>query len=290
MEINEKIRFLTDSASDIPPEIEAELGIVVIPFPVSIDGKDYLSRVDFDNEGFYRLLAEAKALPTHSQITVYQFTEYYEQAWNDGCTDLIVTSINASGSGTYNSACLAAKLFREAHPEAEAFHIHNLDGASYTCAYGYPVIEGARMARRGEPVDKILAFMRDWLAHSVIYFVPWSLKYAAKSGRIPSAAAFVGELVGLKPVMRIYDHQIVTNDKVRGEKKVFPTVARKMASEIRKGAPYVVIYGDHVEEAEAMERAMVQELGYPPAGRCQIGAVIAINAGPRVAGVMSVEG
>ena len=121
MEINEKIRFLTDSASDIPPEIEAELGIVVIPFPVSIDGKDYLSRVDFDNEGFYRLLAEAKALPTHSQITVYQFTEYYEQAWNDGCTDLIVTSINASGSGTYNSACLAAKLFREAHPEAEAF-------------------------------------------------------------------------------------------------------------------------------------------------------------------------
>ena len=284
----EKIRFITDSASDISEQDERALGIEIIPFPVTFGEKSYLSRIDFDNDGFYRMLEEAEALPVHSQITVYQYTEIFERALADGCTDVINTVINSEGSGTFNSACLAAKMFSEAHPGSE-MSIHNLDAASYTCAYGYPVVEGARMAAAGKHVEEILAFMRDWLAHSLIYFTPYTLKYAAKSGRIPSAAAFVGELVGLKPVRRIYDHHIVTDDKVRGEKKIIPAICKKAAADMKPGAPYMVIYGSHPEDADAMEAAMKKALGYPPAGRCQIGAVIAINAGPRVVGVMTRE-
>ena len=280
-----KIKFLTDSASDIAPQDEAELGIQVIPFPVSIKGKTYLSRVDFNNEQFYEMLDAAPEIPTTSQITVYEYGEIFEAAHRDGYTDVINVTINSEGSGTYNSACLAAQMFYEGHPDVKDFHIHNIDSQGYSCHYGYAVAEGARMARDGKSVDEILAFINDWVEHGVVYFVPYTLKYAGKSGRIPSAAAFVGELVGLKPIMRIHDHVIVTDDKVRGEKKIIPAVTAKTKADISEGSPYTVIYGSHPEDADAMEKALTEVLGYPPAGRAQISAAIAINAGPRVVGV-----
>ena len=280
-----RIKFLTDSASDITSRDEAELGIQVIPFPVSIGGKTYLSRVDFSNEQFYEMLEAAPEIPTTSQITVYEYGEIFEAAFRDGYTDVINVTINSEGSGTYNSACLAAQMFYEDHPDAKDFYIHNIDGQGYSCYYGYAVTEGARMARDGKSVDEILAFINEWVQRCVIYFVPYTLKYAGKSGRIPSAAAFVGELVGLKPIMRIHDHVIVTDDKVRGETKIIPAVTAKTKADISEGSPYTVIYGSHPEDADAMEKALTEALGYPPAGRAQISAAIAINAGPRVVGV-----
>ena len=243
-----------------------------------------LSRVDFDNDHFYEMLEAAPDIPTTSQITVYQYGELFEAAFNDGCTDVINTTINSEGSGTYNSACLAAQMFFEGHPDAEgSFRIHNLDGQSYSCGYGYPVVEGARMARDGKAVEEILAFMNDWLENSVVYFVPYTLKYAGKSGRIPSAAAFVGELVESQAHHAHSRYTIVTDDKVRGEKKIIPTVRQGSEGRYRR-SPYVIVCGLNPADGDALERALTDALGYPPAGRTQIGAAIAINAGPRVVG------
>ena len=281
-----KIKFITDSASDIPVQDEQSLGIQVLSFPVSFGDKTYLSRVDMDDEKFYEMLEAADELPTTSQITVFQYGEVFEAAYREGYTDVINTTINSEGSGTYNSACLAAQMFYESHPEAaKTFRIHNVDGVSYTAAYGYAVTEGAKMADEGKDADEIVAFMKDWIEHCAIYFVTYTLKYASKSGRIPSAAAFVGELVGLKPVLRIADHKIVTNDKIRGEKKIIATLTKKTIAEMEPGTPYIVICGNKIEDRDALENAMTEAVGYGPAARYRIGAAIAINAGPHAVGV-----
>lgn len=281
-----KIKFITDSASDISLQDEQALGIQVLAFPVSFGDKTYLSRVDIDDEQFYEMLESSEDLPTTSQITVFQYGEVFEAAYNDGFTDVINTTINSEASGTYNSACLAAQMFFESHPGAEkTFRIHNIDGVTYTAAYGHAVVTGAKMAQEGKSADEIVAFMKDWIERCVIYFVPYTLKYASKSGRIPSAAAFVGELVGLKPVMRIADHKIATNDKIRGEKKVISTIVKKALAEMEPGSEYIVICGSAMEERNALEAAMTEAVGYAPAARYRIGAAITINAGPRAIGV-----
>lgn len=281
-----KIRFITDSASDIPVQDEKALGIQVLSFPVSFGDKTYLSRVDINDEQFYDMLEASDELPTTSQITVFQYGEVFEAAYNEGYTDVINTTINSEGSGTYNSACLAAQMFYESHPEAEkTFRIHNVDGAGYTAGYGYAVVEGAKMAADGKSADEIVAFMKNWIERCAIYFVPYTLKYASRSGRIPSAAAFVGELVGLKPVMRIADHKIVTNDKIRGEKKIIPTIVKKAVADMEPGTPYVVICGNHLSDGDALEAAMTEAVGYAPAARYRVGAAITINLGPHAVGV-----
>lgn len=120
----------------------------------------------------------------------------------------------------------------------------------------------------------------------MIFFATYSLKYAKKSGRIPSAAAFVGEVMGLRPVMRIHDHKIVTESKVRGDKAIVPKIVELCANEIIPQTPYCVVYGSDQSVGDELAKALTKKLGYPPAEYFQIGAAIAINAGPKVTGVI----
>ena len=74
-----KIQIMTDSASDISYEDEQKYGISVIPFPITLGDKAYISRVDFDNQQFFDLMAQYDEIPKTSQITLFQFQEIYLQ-------------------------------------------------------------------------------------------------------------------------------------------------------------------------------------------------------------------
>ena len=142
------------------------------------------------------------------------------------------------------------------------------------------------MAQRGASADEIIDYITHWVENCTIFFAPYSLKYAKKSGRIPAAAAFVGDALGLKPIMRIYDHVITTDEKVRGDRMIIPTIVKKTAAEIEPQTPYCVAYGNDTAVCDELAKALYQKLGYPPAGFYQIGAAIAVNAGPKVVGTI----
>lgn len=282
-----KIKFITDSASDISEAYEKELDIMIVPFKVAMGDKSYLSRVDFDNEKFYEMIDSYDGIPTTSQITVFEYTEIFEKLYNEGYTDVINTTINSQGSATYNNAVMAAEQFFNEHNDAKGkFNIYNLDSRSYTGGYGYPIIEGAKKAQKGHSAQEIVDYMQDWIDHLVIFFAPYTLKYAKKSGRIPSAAAFVGEVMGLRPIMRIQENQITTECKVRGDKAIVPKILDCCVNEIIPQTPYCIVYGNDISVRDEMAQAMTKKMGYPPAEMFQIGAAIAINAGPKVTGVI----
>ena len=282
-----KIKLLTDAAADISPEYEKELGIRVIPFKVAMGDKTYTSGVDFDNDKFYKMLDAYDGIPATSQITAFEYEEIFKEYYDKGYTDIINVTINREGSATYNNACMAAESFFENNPEAKGkFEIYNIDSEGYTGAYGWPVIQAAGKIKKGCSAKEIAAYIQDWVSNCVIYFAMYTLKYARKSGRIPSAAAFVGEVMGLRPVMRIHDHEIKTFTKVRGDKAVIPKILDLTADEIIPQTPYCVVYGRDEAVRDELARALTKKLGYPPADFFQIGAAIAINAGPNVVGAI----
>lgn len=282
-----KIKLLTDSASDITKEQEESLGIQVVPFKVAMGDKSYVSRVDFDNEKFYQMMDEFDGLPVTSQITVFEYEEIFENIYNEGYTDIINVTINSEGSATYSNAVMAAENFFENHPEAKGkFEIYNIDSEGYTGAYGYPLTQAALKIQRGCTAKEAVDYIQDWVKNCVVFFAPYSLKYAKKSGRIPSAAAFVGEVMGLRPIMRIHDHKIVTEAKVRGDKAIVPKIVELCANEIIPQTPYCIVYGNDDSVRDELAKALTKKLGYPPVDNFQIGAAIAINAGPKVTGVI----
>ena len=280
-----KIRIMTDSASDISYADEQKYAISVIPFPITLGGKTYTSRVDFDNEQFFSLMAQYDEIPKTAQITPFQFQEIYLREAQAGVTDLILVLINSKGSSTYDNSVQAIELFYEEYPEyRDVLHIHSFDGMGYNALYGSPVVHAAQMCADGAPLEAILQYLTDILPRRQIYFGIYDLKYAAKSGRIPTAAAFLGTKLNLKPVMKIFDNGITTAAKCRGERKLVEKVAEMSIADMEPGSPYELVYGNDPACLEELRRLMVQQLGYEPAAVYQIGAAVAANSGPRVVG------
>lgn len=285
--MKKKVKFITDSASDISVEDEKALGIEVLPFKVAIGQETFISRVDFDNEKFYKMLADYSGIPVTSQITAFEFAELYYEYFKQGYEDLVLVLINSEGSATYLNSVHAQKMFFEEHPECIGkIEIHTFDGKSYTGAYGEVVLNAVKRYNDGVELNEILDLIQEELDKTVIYFGMYTLKYAGKSGRIPSAAAFVGEALGLKPIMKIYDHQIITSKKARGEKKMLLTIVEMIKNDIEEGTPYQIVYGSDSSVCDEIEEKLTKVIGYPPVRRYQIGAAIAINAGPKVVGAI----
>lgn len=280
-----KIALITDSASDISILDAEKYNINVIPFKFTIDGESYLG-TELTDEALYDKMEAAEGIPTTSQITLFEFSELFEQYAADGYTDLIVTLINSEGSATYNNAVFAAEKFKENNSD---MNIYCLDSKGYTGMYGYAVIEGAKMRNNGESAEKIVEFIKGWLDKTAVYFGLYTLKFARKSGRIPSAAAFVGEALGLKPIMRICDHNIVTHDKTRGDKNVIPSIIKHTMATADTNADYCVVYGSDTELRDEMVEKATEAFGKEPAYSFRIGAAIAANAGPKVVGLIISE-
>lgn len=282
----EQIKIMTDSASDISVADEERYHISILPFKVALGGKSYTSRVDFDNDQFYELMRKYDEIPVTSQITPFEFQEIYLKEAREGVTDLILVLINSKGSATFDNSRMAVDLFFEEHPEYKGkIRIHNIDGMGYCSLYGGPVVEAAKMCENGASAAEIVNYLKDILPKRQIYFGIYELKYAGRSGRIPTAAAFIGDKLNLKPVMKIYDNAITTAAKCRGEHNLITKMVSMTVADMEPGTPYEVICGCDTSCAEKTAQAMTEKTGYGPSAFYQIGAAVAANSGPKVAGV-----
>ena len=281
-----QIRFVTDSAADIPAPLVRELDIQVLPFHIAMEDREVLDGVDYTPQAFYQALLAAPSIPTHSQHNPFVFQECYEQAWRAGNTDLIYTAINSKGSATCQNAIQAREMFYVDFPEArEAMRIHIIDSRVYTMGYGWAVVQGARLAREGKEAEEIVSFIQDWVDHVQVVFAPYDLKFARKSGRISAAAAFVGEALGLKPIMTFVNGESRILSKIRGEKNIIPAILEQ-CRDMDPAAPYLCIGGSLEGENARMHQACAAAFGRESALDYCIGGVIAINAGPNLVGVI----
>ena len=281
------IKFVTDSAADIPRALREELNIQVLPFPIAMGSRELQDSYDFTPEEFYPMLLAASQIPTHAQLTPFVFSQCFHEAFQDGYRCLIYTAINSKGSATYQNAVQAREEFYENFPEAkETFHIHILDSHTYTMGYGWAVVQGARMARDGANEEEILTYLRDWIDHARVIFAPLDLRFAKKSGRVSAAAAFMGDALGLKPIMTFENGDSKVLSKVRGEKNVVPALLELCRKTRKPGTPYLVIEGNNREQAARLEAESAKELGESAAMTYPIGGVVAINAGPNLIGLV----
>lgn len=285
------IAFLTDSACDIPEDLARRYSITVMSIPINVDGKEYLERVDFTNQEFYDILENCKSIPSTSHVPSVSFVEEYQKAMDNGITDLIHVTINSKGSNMYHAALMARDQFYEECPQAkETFRIHVMDSRTYTIAYGCGIVEAAKLAEEGKDAEMVLAFLENWFSSIEIYFSVYSLDFVKKSGRVSVAAAFVGELLGLRPIIRMLDGDPVIIDKVRGDKAILSRLLRAAKESMEQSGlekpAYYIIHGSPAKEAQELENLLEQELGYPACGSYEAGAAISINSGPRVIGVI----
>lgn len=282
-----KIKIATDSTADIPKSFCEELNISVLPLTILDGEKEYRDGVDITPPECYRIIDAFKTLPVSSQVASVLYTELFEETWKAGYTDLIQVTLNSKGSGTYQAAVLSRSLFYEEHPEArEQLRIHIIDSKTYSMAYGIGVIEGAQLAQTGASIQEVLAHIEDWLEHTRPVFVPLNLRCVKKSGRISPAAAFVGDAIGLKPLITFEGGEAKIIDKARGERKAIAALLERCMKERRPGTNYALVYGNNAEAFTELKETCARIMDKPPIAEYQVGCVIAINTGPNMVGIL----
>lgn len=279
----EKIKFIADTASDIPDEDLREYDIDMPSVPIAVDGKGYFERKSFSIQEFYNVLAASREIPTTSRVPIDDYLDCYIKAYRQGYSHIISVTINAGGSSTNASSHMARNLFFEQFPEAkDRMEIHVVDSRTYSVAYGYPVVEAAKMSRQGSSAREILDYLEDFFSRLEIYLGCYTLKYAKRSGRIGAAAAFVGDVLGLRPVISMIDGNTKTIDKVRGDKNLPQRIFTAFQSNYQnKSDPVLIIQGDMAEPVQELAALVQAETGRTPPAYLA-GASIIINSGPSV--------
>ena len=279
-----KIKLMCDSNCDIPLTTVKELDIQLIPFVMTIDGKEYLETISFSPAEFYQILKSSKGLPVTSQITPMTFFELFEKAVQEGYEAVICTTLASLGSGTYHNAVVARDWFYEQHP-GSGVRLHVIDSQNYSISYGYGVVLGAKAARAGCSVDQVLAVMNEWYDHLETYFTVFTLKYVHKSGRISSASQILGEALGFRPVMSNLKGAFHLVERVRGNQAAIEGVARMFEKRRAKDTDYVVLRGESDTEAKILTSLTTKIAGKPPADIFYAGATLSTNTGPQTTGI-----
>ena len=283
----EKIKISTDSTSDISLELCQELNISMLPIMLITENGEYRDAFDITPEDFYPVLASTEKLPSSSAVTPYLYSKLYEETYDAGYTDQIHVTINSKGSGTYQNALLARDMFYQEHPEAkDAFRIHVIDSMTYSMGYGLAVMEAAKMAKSGESVASILTMIEDFLAHSRILVIPLDLKCVKKSGRVSAAAAFVGDAIGLKPIITFENGESKILEKVRGEKAAFKKIIEMFRDEYVPGKPYIMAKAANTAAAAGLCAALQTELNTNDIPDFFLGCIISVNIGQNAVGIV----
>lgn len=275
-----KIAILTDSSCDIPQEMAAQYGIDILSFHILLDDVDYIERVSCTSREFYDKMRAAKGVPSTAAITPIQFCEKYCQYVDEGYTDVIHVPINRSGSSTYNNALMAQGMLREERPEHH-LRIHLIDPHTYSMVFGWYLCEMARKLQNGAEISHVIHEFEDKMNRMEIILGPYSLRQMKKSGRISAAAAFAGELLGLRPIITLIDGKTKVENKVRGDDKVVPAMVSlaKTRSAGVEDFDYLIGHTD-IAQLDDLLRACKKEFGKPPLLVFELGGVVSANTGP----------
>lgn len=278
-------RILTDSASDLENQWLKDNNVDVLGLTVQVDGVTYETVGDQALTSPVLLAKMATgSQPSTSQVNVGQFEEFFRQVVSQG-ESLIYIALSSVLSGTYQSAFMAREMVLEDYPEAEIVLIDTL-GAS--AGQGYLVREAAARRQAGASLAAVAAEIADMASRLKTHFLVDDLNHLVRGGRISKAAALIGGLVNIKPIIAIgSDGKLGTAAKVRGKKKALAEFLRLGLDDLA-GSTVVLGYTDDLARAEDVKNLLIQEHGLQNVIINPIGPVIGAHVGPGTLAIFSV--
>lgn len=270
--------IVTDSTADIPQELVDRLGIIVVPLTVMFGSTAYLDGIEMSAAQFYSELVRADELPTTSQPSPARFLEAFTTLLEQHPQSQIVSIHLSSGvSGTYQSALLGKSML-----EANEDRVTVVDSKSGSYGYGMLVVYAAELAAAGQSPADIVQALEHRRERRRLYFLVDTLEYLQKGGRIGKAAAMVGTLLNIKPILSIdKDGIIYPVDKARGHKKATARIIELLERDL-KGQKINIAVGHTADRsaAEAFEAQLAEHFELGDRIYTEIGAVIGTHVGP----------
>jgi len=217
-----KIAIATDTTSGYTPQEAREAGIRMLPMPVLIDGKEYLETVDLDRDFFFRRQQEGAEITT-SQPAPGALTEFWDKLLKDHDQLLYLPMT----SGLSSSCAMAATLAEDYGGRVAVADIRRI-----SVPLRQAVEDALVLRERGLSLPELKARLEEKALQSSVYLTPVTLEYLKKGGRITPAAAAIGTVLNIKPVLQIQGGSIDAFAKVRGMKQAVERMFSALDSDL----------------------------------------------------------
>ena len=221
-----KTAIMTDTNSGITKDIAKELGIYVIPMPVIIDEKTYYENDTITEEEFFCALSGDRHITT-SQPSPGDVMDLWDQILDEGYDELVYIPMS---SGLSNSCAAALGYSQEYDGKVEVIDNHRISVTMYQS-----VLHARDLALQGASAKEIKTALEYDAYNSSIYLAVNTLEYLKKGGRITPAAALIGSVLSIKPILTIQGEKLDSYAKTRGSmKKAEEKMLAAVQSDIEK--------------------------------------------------------
>ena len=274
------IRFLVDTSSDYTVDEVKEKGMELVPLHITLGEADYRDAYDLTKEGFYELLTSSEEVPKTSQPSPQDFVEAFEEAEEKG-DDLICILLSSKLSGTFQSAVLSKDI-------VEYDKIHLVDSLGATHMIRLMADYGQELAKEGKTAEEIVAALNEMKSKIKVLAVVDTLEYLCKGGRVSRAAAAIGEMAKVKPMITVSEGEVGVIGKSLGKNKAIGSLLKALGEcEVDERFPIYSVSSVGTENCDAFEKRLTAE-GYEFKERVQLGATIGTHVGPGAFGVIFV--
>ncbi|MGI6420903.1 MAG: DegV family protein [Syntrophomonadaceae bacterium] len=276
------VKLVTDSTSYIQEETLRDLDIKIVSLAVNFPGESF-DEESADYDDFYKRIEREGIIPTSSQPSVGTMIDTFKEIISRG-EEVLAIFISSKMSGTYECALQAKKVLLEEYPQA---CIEVLDSKTNCMALGLQVIEAAAAAQAGKKMEEVKQIAQDIRDKVRFYFVPATLDYLIKGGRIGGASALLGSLLKIRPILYVNDGMTDVEEKVRGTKAAIKRIIQILHEDASKyGLRHLLVHHIHDHERGSELAHNLSNLFQRQVQSYSIGPVIGLHVGPGTLGVV----
>lgn len=255
-----KVAILTDSNSGITQAQAEQMGVTVIPMPFFIDGVEYLEDINLSQEEFYEKLNNDADIST-SQPSIGTLQDYFDKLLKDN-DEVVFIPMSSGLSGTCQTATMVAGDYDG--------KVQVVNNQRISVTMRQSVVDARELAEKGRTAEEIKNILEAHKMDSSIYITLETLKYLKKGGRITPAAAAIGTMLKLNPVLQIQGEKLDAYAKARGKASAKKIMLKAMKEDMEKRfADYADTGRMHIEvaytgnEEEAKEWAEAVKEAFP---------------------------
>jgi DegV family protein with EDD domain len=277
------VAVVTDSSALLPPDLIAEHGITVVPLYVRVGSRSGVEGAEITPADVAGALRERRVDVSTSRPSPAEFTAAYRRAIDAGADGVVSVHLSRQLSGTYESACVAAREF----PRGV---VAVVDSRSTAMALGFAVLAAAEEAGAGSDLDAVRLAAEASATRTTTLFYVDTLEHLRRGGRIGAAAALIGTALAVKPILEMADGVVVVKEKVRTASRALARLEALAVEAAGDGPVDVAIHHlDAPERAEELRAHLAPGL----AGRgrlvvSEVGAAVGAHVGPGIVGVVVV--
>lgn len=231
-----KVKVVTDSNCGITLAEAEKLGISVVPMSFLIDGKQYQEEIDLTQEEFYRFLKNDETNVSTSQPSVGDVTDLWDNILADGYDEIVHIPLSSGLSETCHTAETLARQYDG--------KVHVVDNQRISLTQKQSVFDALKMAEEGKSGAEIKAYLEETKKESSIYIALDTLKYLKKGGRLTPAAALIGSILRIKPVLQIQGEKLDAFRKVNSTRKAKDVMIEAIRNDLNTRFSSLVAAGE----------------------------------------------